>query len=65
MAMLVVGTVLVALGISASDSVTSELSRFFSGQPTSYSLWMLLGGLVLVVIGAGGWAASRTGPHRA
>jgi len=64
LAMVVVGTVLLAIGISASDSLSSEVSRFFNGHPTNYSLWMLLGGLTLVILGAGGWLSFRRGPGR-
>ncbi len=54
LALLVGGIVLIVFGISASDSLGSDLSRFFTGSPTDKAIWLLLGGLVAAIIGAGG-----------
>ena len=43
-ALLVVGIALIIFGFSASDSVTSGVSRAFTGAPTDKTLWLLLGG---------------------
>ncbi|HOX05696.1 MAG TPA: DUF3185 family protein [Planctomycetota bacterium] len=51
LALLVVGVALVIFGISASQSLGSDISRFFTGSPTDKSIWMLIGGLALFVIG--------------
>jgi hypothetical protein len=60
LAILVVGVVLVILGISAADSLASDVSRFFSGSPTNKAVWMLIIGSVLCVVGLGGvWRRSR------
>ena len=48
------GIVLIVYGISASDSIGSGFSRFFTGSPTDKTLWLLIGGIVAVVIGLGG-----------
>ncbi len=44
--LLVAGIVLTILGINASDSLGSDLSRFFTGTPTDKSIWLLVGGIV-------------------
>ena len=54
LAMLVAGVVLVILGISASQSLGSDISRFFTGSPTDKAIWMLVVGAVLGVIGLAG-----------
>ncbi len=52
LALLVVGIVLIILGASASDSVSSGVSRAFTGAPTNKTLWLLLGGAASAVAGA-------------
>jgi hypothetical protein len=54
LALLVVGVVLIAYGINASESVGSDISRFFNGSPTDRTIWLLIGGIVTAVVGAGG-----------
>ena len=51
-ALLVVGVVLIFFGFNASDSVSSDVSRAFTGAPTNKTLWMLLGGSAAAIIGA-------------
>lgn len=51
LALLVGGVVLIVLGIAATKSFSSDVSRFFAGSPTDKAIWMLLGGLVAAVIG--------------
>lgn len=53
-ALLVGGGVLVVLGIRASESLGSDLSRFFTGNPTDKTIWLLAGGVVLCGIGLTG-----------
>ncbi len=48
------GIALVVLGISASKSIGSDFSRFFTGSPTDKSIWLLIGGSIAAAIGAGG-----------
>jgi hypothetical protein len=50
-ALLVGGIILLAFGISASTSFTSDLSRFFTGSPTDKAIWMVIGGAVAAVAG--------------
>ena len=54
LALLAGGVVLIIYGISASDSVGSDVSRFFTGSPTDKTIWLLIGGVVASAIGAGG-----------
>lgn len=59
LALFIVGIVLLAFGISASDSISSEFSRFFSGKPSDKAIWLLLGGIVALVLGVGGMLTRR------
>lgn len=52
--LLVGGIVLIVYGINASESVGSDVSRFFNGSPTDRTLWLLIGGIVTAIVGAGG-----------
>ena len=55
LAALVGGIVLLVMGFNASQSFASEVSETFQGTPTDRSLWLILGGAVLAVIGLGGF----------
>ena len=50
-ALLVGGIVLIIVGINATNSFGSDVSRFFTGSPTDKSIWMLIGGSVAAVVG--------------
>jgi hypothetical protein len=52
--LLAVGIVLIAYGVNASNSIASSFSNLFSGSPTDKTLWLLIGGVVVALIGAGG-----------
>lgn len=52
--LLVGGVVLVVMGISATNSLSSDVSRFFTGSPTDKAIWMLIGGVVAVAVGLAG-----------
>jgi uncharacterized protein DUF3185 len=52
MALIVIGIVLVVYGINASDSASSGVSRIFTGAPTNKTLWLLLGGSGIAIVGA-------------
>lgn len=54
--LLVGGMVLILFGIAASDSLGSDISRFFTGAPTDKAIWMLIGGIAATVAGMGGFA---------
>jgi amino acid permease len=48
------GIVLIVYGIHASNSLGSDFSKFFTGSPTEKSIWLLIGGVVMTAVGAGG-----------
>jgi uncharacterized membrane protein YdcZ (DUF606 family) len=50
-AFLVGGMVLIVFGINATESFSSDVSRFFTGAPTDKAVWMLIGGIVAAVVG--------------
>lgn len=49
--LLVVGIALVIFGVGASNSLSSDVSTFFTGLPTDKAVWMLVGGGVLAIVG--------------
>ena len=51
LALLVCGVSLMIIGINATNSFNSDVSRFFTGSPTNKAIWMLIGGIVATVIG--------------
>lgn len=51
LALLAGGIVLIVVGVNATNSFSSDVSRFFTGSPTDKALWMLIGGVVASVIG--------------
>ena len=63
-ALLVAGVVLIIFGIQATNSFSSDVSRFFTGSPTDKAVWMLIGGAVAVVAGLVGltmpWRRGRS-----
>ena len=50
-ALLVGGIVLIVFGVSATNSFSSDLSRFFTGSPTDKAIWMLIGGIAATALG--------------
>jgi hypothetical protein len=53
---LVVGVIALTLGVIASESISSDFSRLFTGQPTDKAIWLLLGGGILTAVGLIGLA---------
>ena len=51
LALLAGGIVLIVFGINATNSFSSDVSRFFTGSPTDKAVWMLIGGIVASVVG--------------
>jgi amino acid permease len=51
---LAAGIVLVIYGVAASESLSSDFSRFFTGAPTEKTIWMLIAGVVAIITGLGG-----------
>jgi hypothetical protein len=54
LAMLAGGILLVIFGVSASNSISSDISRIFTDAPTDKAIWMLVGGVVVTIIGLAG-----------
>ncbi len=51
LAVLAGGIVLLIFGISAYNSTSSDISRLFSGSATDKSIFLLVGGAVMTVLG--------------
>jgi divalent metal cation (Fe/Co/Zn/Cd) transporter len=51
LALLIGGVVLMIIGINATNSFSSDVSRFFTGSPTDKAIWMLIGGIVATGVG--------------
>lgn len=62
LALAIGGIVLIIYGISAADSLGSDISRFFTGSPTDETIWLLIGGIVMLAAGSGGLALGRNSP---
>jgi len=45
------GVAFIIYGIRASESFSSDLSRFFTGSPTDKTIWLTLGGIALTGLG--------------
>ena len=59
--LLVVGILLVIWGMKAHDSISSDVSRTFTGSPTDRTVWFLAGGILLGIVGLFGMLrGSRT-----
>jgi zinc transporter ZupT len=50
-ALLAGGILLIVLGINATNALSSDISRFFTGSPTDKAVWLLAGGVLMAVIG--------------
>jgi hypothetical protein len=54
LALLVAGVILAVWGISATNSFSSDVSRFFTGSPTDKAMWLLIGGIIMGIVGSVG-----------
>ena len=54
LALLAGGILLTIFGVTAMNSASSDLSRFFTGAPTDRAVWLLVGGIVMLVAGLAG-----------
>ncbi len=61
--LIVAGVLLAIYGVRASDAFASDVSRFFTGSPTDKSVWLLLGGVACIAVGA--TLIVRRGPQTA
>lgn len=53
--LLIAGIALAIFGLIAMDSFSSSVSKFFTGSPTDKSIWMLIGGIALIVVSGFGF----------
>ncbi len=51
LALLAGGIVLLIIGINATNSFGSDVSRFFTGSPTDKSIWLVIGGVAATAVG--------------
>ena len=51
LAVFALGIVLLIFGFNESQSFGSDVSRFFTGNPTDKSMWLIAGGGVAVIAG--------------
>lgn len=51
LALLAIGIGMILLGMNASESFGSDVSRFFTGTPTRKSMILILGGIAAAVGG--------------
>jgi len=51
LAIFALGVVLLIFGFNESHSFGSDVSRFFSGNPTDRAMWLLVGGAAAVIAG--------------
>ena len=51
LALLTGRVVLMIIGINATSSFSSDVSRFFAGSPTDKAIWMLIGGSLAASVG--------------
>ena len=49
--LLAIGIVLLIFGLNATDSVADSVSEGFTGKYTDETMWYLLGGGALIVVG--------------
>ena len=49
--LLVVGVILFIIGMNASDSLADRFSNFFTGHFTDATVWYIIGGVALAVLG--------------
>ncbi|HEX9641271.1 MAG TPA: DUF3185 family protein [Candidatus Krumholzibacteria bacterium] len=59
LALIAAGVALLILGVRASDSISSDVSRFFTDSPTDKAVWMLIGGGAALIIGIVGLGSNR------
>ena len=51
LALLAAGIVFIVLGVQATNSLNSDVSRVFASSATDNALWMLVGGILASIAG--------------
>ena len=54
------GAVLIYFGLRASNSFTSEFSKFFQGAPSDKSIWLVVAGGLIAIAGVARLSIRRT-----
>ena len=49
--LLAAGIILIIIGVNATNSFNSDVSRFFTGSPTDKAVWLLIAGAAAAVTG--------------
>ncbi len=57
----ILGIALLLIGANATESIPNAFSRLFTGQYTDRTVWLIVGGSVLSVIGLVGFIRLRQG----
>jgi hypothetical protein len=52
--LIIVGVVLLIWAFQASESFSSDVSRFFNDSPTDKTIWLFVGGVLALVAGVFG-----------
>ena len=55
-ALLAIGVILLIFGLSAGDSIASNVKETVTGTPTDKSVWLIVGGVLGIIIGGFGLA---------
>lgn len=58
-ALVAMGAIFLLWAYRSSNSLASGFSELFTGTPTENTVWLLLGGLVLIIVGIGGLLRGR------
>lgn len=53
LALFIGGIVLLVMGIRATDSFSSQFHEFFTGSFSDRAIWLLIGGIAAILLGAG------------
>lgn len=59
LALLAAGIILLAFGLNAGDSVTSDVSEAVTGTPSDKSMWLIGLGAVGIIVGGAGLFLKR------
>ena len=58
-ALVVIGSIFLIWGYQASNFIASGFSELFTGTPTDTSVWLLIGGVILLIVGIAGLVSGR------
>lgn len=50
-ALAVLGVLLFIVGVNESETAESEVSEFFTGEPSNEATWLMIGGGVAAILG--------------